>query len=73
MNCRSTLPQVLPREANAVEAGVACVVAYAIRHLAFLVGLEPEAYGRALSSETLAHLSRCQPEVAGRLYRERAA
>jgi hypothetical protein len=67
------LPQVLPREANAVGAGVACVVAHAIRHLAFLVRQEPETYGRALSSETLAHLSRCQPEVAGRIYRERAA
>ena len=65
------LPQVLPREAHAVGSGVASVVAHAIRHLAFLVRQEPETYGRAIS-ETLAHLAQIDPEVAGRIYRERA-
>ena len=67
------LPQVLPRDANAVGVGVASVVAHAIRHLAFLARQEPELYGRAISPETLAHLMRIEPEVAGRIYRERAA
>ena len=67
------LPQVLPREAHAVGAGVASVVAHAIRHLAFLVRQEPETYVRAISPETLAHLARIDPGVAGRIYRERAA
>jgi len=67
------LPRVLPREPNAVGAGVASVVAHAIRHLAFLVREEPDEYRRALSPETLAHLARIDPEVAGRIYRGRAA
>ena len=67
------LPQVLPRETQAVGAGIASVVAHAIRHLAFLAGQEPEKYGRAITSETLAHLRRLEPEVAGRIHRERAA
>jgi len=67
------LPDVLPREGNAVGAGVASVVAHAIRHLAFLVREEPDRYGRALSTETLAHLERIEPKVAGRIYGERAA
>jgi hypothetical protein len=67
------LPEVLPREARAVGAGIASVAAHAIRHLAFLVRQEPETYARAISSETLAHLARIDPEVAGRIYREWAA
>jgi hypothetical protein len=67
------LPHVLPRDARAVGAGVASVVAHAIRHLAFLCRQEPEKYSHALSPETLAHLSRIDPEVAGRIYGERAA
>ena len=67
------LHEVLPRDAKAVGAGVASVVAHAVRHLAFLTRQEPELYGRAISPETLAHLGRIDPEVAGRIYRERAA
>jgi hypothetical protein len=67
------LPQVLPRDAKAVGAGAASVVAHAVRHLAFLTRHDPELYGRALSAETLAYLTRIEPEVAGRIYRERAA
>jgi hypothetical protein len=67
------LQDVLPRDAKAVGAGVASVVAHAVRHLAFLTRQEPELYGRAISPETLAHLSRIDPQVAGRIYRERAA
>jgi hypothetical protein len=68
------LPQILPRETEAVGADVASVVAHAIRHLAFLSRQEPEKYARALSPETLGHLSRIDPEVAGRIYnRKRAA
>jgi hypothetical protein len=67
------LEQVLPRDAKAVGAGVASVVAHAVRHLAFLTRHEPELYGRAMGPETLAHLSRIEPEVAGRIYGERAA
>ena len=67
------LPQVLPRETDAVGTGVASVVAHAVRHLAFLAGQEPEEYVRALTPETLAHLSRFEPDVAGRLNRGRAA
>ncbi len=67
------LPQVLPRDADAVGKGIQSVVAHAIRHLAFLTGREPDTYGRAISRETLAHLSRFAPEVAGRIYRARAA
>lgn len=67
------LPHVLPRDAKAVGTGVAGVVAHAIGHLAFLVRQEPDRYGHALSSETLAHLAQVEPEVAGRIYAERAA
>ena len=67
------LHEVLPRDAKAVGAGEASVVAHAVRHLAFLTRQEPELYGRAISPETLAHLGRIDPEVAGRIYRERAA
>ena len=67
------LTAVLPRDAKAVGAGVASVVAHAVRHLAFLARQEPEQYDRALSPETLAHLGRLEPDVAGRIYRERAA
>jgi hypothetical protein len=63
----------LPRDANAVGAGVASVVAHAVRHLAFLARQQPELYGRAISPETLAHLTRLHPEVAGRIYLDRAA
>jgi hypothetical protein len=52
---------------------VASVVAHVIRHLAFLVRQAPDEYGRALTPETLAHLARNTPEVAGRIYGERAA
>lgn len=68
-----SLPQVLPRETEAVGAGVPSVVAHAIRHLAFLSRQDPEKYARAISPETLGHLSRIDPEVAGRIYGERAA
>jgi hypothetical protein len=67
------LPHVLPRDAKAVGTGVAAVVAHAIGHLAFLVRQEPDKYRHALSSETLAHLAKVEPEVAGRIYAERAA
>jgi hypothetical protein len=67
------LPHVLPRETQAVGAGEASVVAHAIRHLAFLSRQEPEKYERAISPETLAQLARIDPEVAGRIYGERAA
>jgi hypothetical protein len=67
------LTAVLPRDAKAVGAGQASVVAHAVRHLAFLARQEPEQYDRALSPETLAHLGRIEPDVAGRIYRERAA
>jgi hypothetical protein len=67
------LPHVLPRDAKAVGTGVAAVVAHAIGHLAFLIRQEADRYGHALSSETLAHLARVEPEVAGRIYAERAA
>ena len=67
------LPQVLPRETDAVGTGLASVVAHAIRHLAFLTGQEPEEYVRALTPETLAHLSQLEPDVAGRFHRGRAA
>jgi hypothetical protein len=68
-----TLPQVLPRETEAVGTSVASVVAHAIRHLAFLSRQEPENYARAISPETLGHLARIDPVVAGRIYGERAA
>ena len=67
------LQQVLPRDAKAVGAGIASVVAHAIRHLAFLARQDPDLYARAISPETLAHLMLIEPEVAGRIYRERAA
>ena len=67
------LPHVLPRDAKAVGTGVASVVAHAIAHLAFLAGQEPDKYSHALSRETLAHLALVEPEVAGRIARERAA
>ena len=67
------LRHAVPRDAKAIGAGEASVVAHAVRHLAFLTRQEPERYGRAMNPETLAHLSRIQPEVAGRIYRERAA
>jgi hypothetical protein len=67
------LPHVLPRDAQAVGTGVAAVVAHAIGHLSFLVRQEPDRYSHALSRETVAHLARVEPDVAGRIYRERAA
>lgn len=67
------LPRVLPRGTEAVGSGVAAVVAHAIRHLAFLCRQEPEKYARAISPETGGHLSRIEPEVAGRIHGERAA
>lgn len=67
------LPHVLPRDARAVGTGVAAVVAHAIGHLSFLVRHEPDKYGHALSRETLAHLAQVEPDVAGRIYGERAA
>ena len=67
------LPHVLPRDAKAVGTGVAGVVAHAIAHLAFLARQEPAKYSHALSRETLAHLALVEPEVAGRICRERAA
>jgi hypothetical protein len=67
------LRQALPRDANAVGAGAASVVAHAIRHLAFLVRQQPESYRRAMTPETVAHLARIEPDVAGRIYLERAA
>lgn len=67
------LPHVLPRDAKAVGTGVAAVVAHAIGHLAFLARQEPDKYRHALSSETFAHLAKVEPEVAGRIYGERAA
>lgn len=69
----SELRLALPRDAKAVGAGVASVVAHAVRHLAFLARQEGELYGRAIAAETLTHLMRIEPEVAGRIYRERAA
>jgi hypothetical protein len=67
------LPHVLPRDAKAVGTGVAAVVAHAIGHLSFLVRQEPDKYSHALSRETLAHLAQVVPDVAGRIYGERAA
>jgi hypothetical protein len=67
------LPHVLPRETDAVGTGVAAVVAHAIRHLAFLASQEPEEYVRAMTPETVAHLSRLEPDVAGRFRGGRAA
>ncbi len=67
------LPQVLPRDADAVGKGIPSVAAHAIRHLAFLSSQEPDKYGHAISPETLAHLARIEPDVAGHIYRERAA
>ena len=67
------LPHVLPRDAKAVGTGVGAVVAHAIGHLSFLVRQEPDKYTHALSRETLAHLAEVEPDVAGRIYGERAA
>ena len=67
------LTQLLPRDARAVGAGVASVVAHALRHLAFLARQQPELFGRAVSPETFAHLSRMEPDVAGRFQPDRAA
>ena len=67
------LPHVLPRGTDAVGTGVASVVAHAIRHLAFLASQEPQEYDRALTPETLSHLARFAPDVAGRFHRGRAA
>jgi len=67
------LPHVLPRDSKAVGTGVAAVVAHAIGHLAFLARQEPDKYSHALSRETLAYLASVEPDVAGRIYRERAA
>jgi len=67
------LTAVLPRDARAVGAGVASVVAHALRHLAFLARQQPELFRRAVSAETFAHLDRIEPDVAGRYRPERAA
>lgn len=69
----AALRSVLPRDAKAVGAGVASVAAHAVRHLAFLVRQEPDGYRRAMTPETAAHLARIEPDVAGRIYLERAA
>lgn len=67
------LPLVLKTGAHADGDGADAVVAHAVRHLAFLVHQDPEKYGRPLSPETLAYLGRLGPDVAGRVYPERAA
>ena len=67
------LTQLLPRDARAVGAGVASVVAHALRHLAFLARQQPELFGRAVSPETYAHLVAIEPDVAGRFRPDRAA
>jgi hypothetical protein len=69
----SALPLALPPDARPNGDTAVSVVAHAMRHLAFLVAQEREKYARPLSAETLAFLERIEPDVAGRLHRERAA
>jgi hypothetical protein len=69
----SALPLALPPTARANGDSAESVVAHAIRHLAFLVAEEPEKYARPLSAETIAYLERIEPDVAGRIHRERVA
>jgi hypothetical protein len=67
------LPLVLPRNAPETGDDIASVAAHAIRHLAFLNRKDPDAFAKRLSPAALSYLARLSPDVAGRIYPERAA